>query len=74
MNVGNREPLAMKLVLEEWLHWLEDATHPFSIFPDHNNHDYLKTAKHLNPCPARCALFFAGFNFPPILLAWLQEH
>lgn len=74
MNVGNREPLAMKLVLEEWLHWLEDATHPFSIFPDHSNHDYLKTAKHLNPCPARCALFFAGFNFPPILLAWLQEH
>lgn len=26
-DVGNREPLAVKLTLEEWRHWTEGAAH-----------------------------------------------
>ncbi|KAL0180330.1 hypothetical protein M9458_025772 [Cirrhinus mrigala] len=40
-DVGNRELLAIKLALEEWLHWLEGATHPFTIITDHKNLQYL---------------------------------
>lgn len=28
-QVGDRELLAVKLALEEWRHWLEEAKHPF---------------------------------------------
>lgn len=36
-DIGNRELLAMKLVLKEWHHWLEWAKHPFMIYIDHKN-------------------------------------
>lgn len=36
-NIGNRELLAIKLVLEEWGHWLEGARHPFVVLTDHKN-------------------------------------
>lgn len=52
-DVGNREHLAIKLALEEWRHWLEGAVHPFVIFMDHKNLEYLRTAKRLTPRQAR---------------------
>ncbi|KAL0190891.1 hypothetical protein M9458_013589, partial [Cirrhinus mrigala] len=48
-DVGNRELLAIKLALEEWRHWLEGATHPFTIITDHKNLQYLREARRLNP-------------------------
>lgn len=42
-NVGNHELLAMKLALEEWRHWLEGATHPFTVLTDHKNLEYLRS-------------------------------
>ncbi|KAL0194363.1 hypothetical protein M9458_012659, partial [Cirrhinus mrigala] len=45
-DVGNRELLAIKLALEEWRHWLEGATPPFTIITDHKNLQYLREAKH----------------------------
>ncbi|KAL0177211.1 hypothetical protein M9458_026105, partial [Cirrhinus mrigala] len=48
-DVGNRELLAIKLVLEEWRHWLEGSTHQFTIITDHKNLQYLREAKRLNP-------------------------
>ncbi|KAI2644696.1 Retrotransposon-like protein 1 [Labeo rohita] len=48
-DVGNRELLAMKAALEEWRHWLKGALHPFTILTDHNNLEYLRSAKRLNP-------------------------
>ncbi|KAL0148988.1 hypothetical protein M9458_055792, partial [Cirrhinus mrigala] len=57
-DVGNRELLAIKLALEEWHHWLEGATHQFSIITDHKNLQNLREAKGLNPRQAR---------FPPTL-------
>ncbi|KAI2661314.1 Transposon Tf2-6 polyprotein [Labeo rohita] len=44
-DVGNRELLAIKLALEEWRHWLEGASHPFTILTDHRNLEYLRSAK-----------------------------
>ncbi|KAL0168611.1 hypothetical protein M9458_036833, partial [Cirrhinus mrigala] len=62
-DIGNRELLAIKLALEEWRHWLEGATHPFQVFTDHKNLQYLRDAKRLCPRQARWALFFTRFNF-----------
>ncbi|KAL0151898.1 hypothetical protein M9458_052790 [Cirrhinus mrigala] len=62
-DIGNRELLAIKLALEEWHHWLEGSTHPFTIIIDHKNLQYLREARRLNPRQARWALFFTRFNF-----------
>ncbi|KAK3526444.1 hypothetical protein QTP70_025477 [Hemibagrus guttatus] len=62
-DVGNRELLAIKAVLEEWRHWLEGARHPFQVLTDHRNLEYLRGAKRLNPRQARWALFFTRFQF-----------
>ncbi|KAL0148604.1 hypothetical protein M9458_056151 [Cirrhinus mrigala] len=62
-NVGNRKLLAIKLVLDEWRHWLEGARPPFTIITDHKNLQYLCNAKRLNPRQARWALFFTRFHF-----------
>ncbi len=48
-DVENRELLAMKAAMEEWHHWLEGALHPFTVLTDHNNLEYLRSAKRLNP-------------------------
>ncbi|KAK3553596.1 hypothetical protein QTP70_005767, partial [Hemibagrus guttatus] len=62
-DVGNRELLAIKAVLEEWRHWLEGARHPFQVLTDHRNLEYLRGDKRLNPRQARWALFFTRFQF-----------
>jgi hypothetical protein len=43
-DVGNRELLAVKMALEEWRHWLEGAEHPFLVWTDHKNLEYLCSA------------------------------
>ena len=62
-DVGNRELLAVKVALEEWRHWLEGAEHPFLVWTDHKNLEYIRSAKRLNSRQARWALFFNRFNF-----------
>ncbi|KAK3527495.1 hypothetical protein QTP86_023021, partial [Hemibagrus guttatus] len=62
-DVGNRELLAIKEALEEWSHWLEGARHPFQVLTDHQNLEYLRGAKRLNPRQAWWALFFTRFQF-----------
>uniref|UniRef100_A0A8C5PY86 ribonuclease H n=1 Tax=Leptobrachium leishanense TaxID=445787 RepID=A0A8C5PY86_9ANUR len=46
-NIGEKELLAIKNALEEWRHLLEGATHPVTVFTDHRNLEYLRTAKRL---------------------------
>lgn len=60
---GTQELLAVKLVLEKWHHWLEGALHPFMIYTNHKNIEYLKSAKRLNSHQVQWALFFTWFNF-----------
>lgn len=62
-DVGDRELLAVKMALEEWRHWLEGAQHPFLVWTDHRNLEYLQQAKRLNPRQARWAMFFSRFDF-----------
>jgi len=62
-DVGNRELLAVKVALEEWRHWLEGALHPFIVWTDHKNLEYIRQAKRLNSCQARWTLFFNRFLF-----------
>ncbi|KAL0149148.1 hypothetical protein M9458_055580 [Cirrhinus mrigala] len=59
-DIGNRELLAIKLALEEWL---EGAIHPFQVITDHKNLQYFRDAKRLCPHQARWSLFFSRFNF-----------
>ncbi|KAG5270294.1 hypothetical protein AALO_G00191040 [Alosa alosa] len=65
-DVGDRELLAIKLALDEWRHWPEGAQHPFVVWTDHKNLEYVQKAKRLNsmqastlPGPAVGAFFTA---------------
>ena len=40
-DVGNQELLAVKLVLEEWRHWLEGTDSPFTVWTDHESLAYM---------------------------------
>lgn len=62
-DVGNQELLAVKVALEEWRHWLEGSQHPFIVWTDHKNLEYIRKAKRLNPRRARWVLFFNRFTF-----------
>ena len=44
-DIGNRELLAVKLVLEEWRHRLEGSVTPFIVWTDHKNLSYIQTTK-----------------------------
>ena len=52
-DVGNQELLAVKVALEEWRHWLEGAKHPFLVWTDHKNLEYIRSSKRFNPRQAR---------------------
>lgn len=62
-NISDKGLLTIKLALEEWRHWLEGSSHPFLIYTDNKNFQYIKEAKQLNPRQARCAMFFSCFHF-----------
>ncbi len=62
-DVGNCKLLAAKIALEEWRHWLEGAQHPFIVWTDHKNLEYIRKAKRLTSHQARWTLFFNHFNF-----------
>ena len=62
-DVGDRELLVVKKALNTWQHWLEGAKHPFLVWKDHKNLEYIRAAKRLNPRQARWALFFARVDF-----------
>jgi hypothetical protein len=50
------------MVLEEWRHWLEGAEHPFLVWTDYKNLEYLLTAKRVNPRQACWAMLFIRLN------------
>ena len=70
-HVGNRELLAVKLALEEWLHWLEGAEHAFIVRIDNDQEVDRQSIKNivyieqLNPYQAWWAMFFRRFSFIP---------
>ncbi|KAJ8002314.1 hypothetical protein DPEC_G00178590 [Dallia pectoralis] len=48
-DVGDRELLAVVRALTEWRHSLEGAKHPFVVWTDHRNLEYIRAARRLNP-------------------------
>lgn len=58
-DVGDWELFAIKLALEKWRHWLEGTAHPFTVYTDHKDLEYLTTAKRFNLRQARLSLFFS---------------
>ncbi len=50
---GNSELLAVKLAMEEWRHWLEGSGEHFIVWTDHNNLEYIRSAKRFNSRQAR---------------------
>ncbi|KAI2665208.1 Transposon Tf2-9 polyprotein [Labeo rohita] len=62
-GVGDHELLAIKWALEEWRHWLQGGSEPFTVWTDHQNLTVIKQTKQLNPRQARWALFFEHFDF-----------
>ena len=73
-DVVNRELLAVKIALEEWRHWLEGAVHPFLVWTNHKNLEYIRQAKRLNSRQARWTLFFNRFFFHSFLQTGLSER
>ncbi|KAK1797632.1 hypothetical protein P4O66_008002 [Electrophorus voltai] len=55
-------PCSLLASFEEWRHWLEGAQHPFTVYTDYKNLEYLHTAKRLNARQARWSLFFTRFK------------
>jgi len=62
-EIHNKEMLAIIHALEEWRHFLEEATHPVEIWTDHKNLEYFMTAKKLNHHQAHWSLHLARFDF-----------
>jgi len=55
--------LAIIHVLEEWRHFLEEATYLVEIWANHKNLEFFVTAKKLNCCQAHWSLHLARFDF-----------
>jgi len=62
-KIHDKEMLAIIRALEEWRHFLKEATHPVEIWTDHKNLEYFMTAKKLNCRQAHWSLHLARFDF-----------
>ncbi|KAK3541726.1 hypothetical protein QTP86_002119 [Hemibagrus guttatus] len=71
-DVGNRELLSIKAALVEWRPWLEGARHPFLVLTDHQNLEYLRGDKSLNPRPSKPFSVFRHLS--PRLQEWQSGH
>jgi len=70
-EIHDKKMLAIIHVLEEWRHFLEEATHLVEIWTDHKNLEYFMTAKKLNHWQAHWSLYLVRFDF---LLHYHPKH
>lgn len=56
-------PQSVKLVLEEWFHWLEGSQNLFLVITNQRYLEYLREACRLNSHQAWWAMFFTRFYF-----------
>ncbi|XP_078518423.1 LOW QUALITY PROTEIN: retrotransposon-like protein 1 [Lissotriton helveticus] len=61
--IADKELLAVKDAFLEWRHYLLGARHVVTVFTDHRNLQFLKSARTLTPRQLRWSLFFADFDF-----------
>ena len=62
-KIHNKKILAIICMLEEWRHFLEEATYPIEIWTNYKNLEYFMMAKKLNRRQAHWSLHLARFNF-----------
>jgi len=62
-EIYDKEMLAIVRALEEWRHYVEGQGHKITIWSDHQNLQYFKTAQTLTRRQARWSLFLAQFDF-----------
>ena len=62
-TISERELLAIKKAFTEWRHYLLGARHTVTVYTDHKNLRFLKSARALTPRQMRWMLFFNEFDF-----------
>ena len=62
-TITEKELLAIKDAFKEWRHYLMGAKHPVTVYTDHRNLTFLKSAKTLTPRQLRWSLYFADYDF-----------
>lgn len=72
--MGNRELLYMKLALEEWRHWLEGATQPFTLGTRHIKADALSCqTEEIVQAPANNNIIPENMLMAPVQLDIITE-
>ncbi|KAH9460141.1 hypothetical protein Pst134EB_033351 [Puccinia striiformis f. sp. tritici] len=61
-QIFDLELLAIVSAFEEWRAWLMGTENPVTVYSDHSNLLYFKTAKYLSPKQARWASYLDNFN------------
>ncbi|KAH9466898.1 hypothetical protein Pst134EB_033244 [Puccinia striiformis f. sp. tritici] len=61
-QIFDLELLAIVSAFEEWRAWLMGTDNPVTVYSDHSNLLYFKTAKYLSPKQARWASYLDNFN------------
>lgn len=62
-DVYDRKLMGVIRGLNEWSHLLIGSPHPVTIYSDHKNLTYWKTARNLNRCQAQWALRLSEFDY-----------
>ena len=58
-DVHDKEILGIMCALEAWRHYYEGCKHKIEIWTDHRNLEYFMSAKKLNRCQVRWALYLS---------------
>ena len=61
-EIYDQELLGIIRALEEWHHYIQGSLHMTTIFSDHKNLTYFRTAQKLNRQQARWSLYLLEFN------------
>ena len=61
-EIYDRELLGIIRALEEWRHYIQGSPHVTTIYSDHKNLTYFRTAQKLNRRQARWSLYLSEFN------------
>lgn len=62
-TITEKELLAIKDAFKDWRHYLMGAKHTVTVFTDHRNLKFLRSARTLTPRQLRWSLYFADFDF-----------
>ena len=61
-EIYNRELLGIIRALEEWRHYIQGSGHTTTVYSDHQNLTFFKSAQKLNRQQARWALYLSEFD------------